>query len=133
MAERMRRTNAFMMTELIVALSLIGLIFAGLAMSMHGFGAFNRYQWARQQCIAAAQAQLDSLAARGAPIDPQTSQRLWPTVDVTLQRTPGAGQWQGLELCQVDATAQAGPREVRVQLARYLQPMPQAPEGGPSQ
>jgi type II secretory pathway pseudopilin PulG len=121
-----------MMTELIVALSLLGLIFAGLAMSMHGFGAFNRYQWARQQCIAAAQAQLDSLAARGTPIDAQTSQRLWPAVDLTLQRTPGTGQWQGLELCQVSATAQAGPKRVRVELARYMQPTPPTPEGGSS-
>jgi len=128
----MRKPTAFMMTELIVALSLLGLIFAGLALSMQGFGAFNRHQWARQQCIAAAQAQLDSLSTRGTQIETQACQRLWPTVTMTVQRTPGAGQWDGLELARVTATSQAGPRQVRVDLARYLQPGPQRAEGGPS-
>jgi type II secretory pathway pseudopilin PulG len=121
-----------MMTELIVALSLLGLIFAGLALSMQGFGAFNRHQWARQQCIAAAQAQLDSLTTRGLLIETQTCQRLWPTVNMTVQRAPGIGQWDGLELARVTATSQAGPRQVRVDLARYLQPSSRQVERGSS-
>lgn len=132
MAKRYKRATAFMMTELIVALSLLGLIFAGLALSMHGFGAFNRYQWARQQCVAAAQAQLDSLTARGILIEEQTCERLWPTVVMAVRRTPGAGQWHGLELVQVNATSQAGPRQVRVALARYVQPKPPQTERGPA-
>lgn len=130
LAKRMRRTIGFMMTELIVALSLLGLIFAGLALSTHGFGAFNRYQWARQQCIAAAQAQLDSITARGTLIETQTCERLWPRVVMAVQRRPGTGQWNGLDLVQVTATSQAGPHQVRVALARYAPPRPQQAERG---
>jgi type II secretory pathway pseudopilin PulG len=119
------------MTELIVALSLLGLIFAGLALSMHGFGAFNRYQWARQQCLAAAQAHLDCLATRGVAIEPQTSERLWPRVTLSVDREPGMGRWDGLQLIQVTATSQAGPRRVKVELARYLRPDRPQERGGP--
>ena len=130
MKERMKNTSGFIMTELIVALTLLGLIFAGLALSAHGFGVFNRHQWARQQCIAAAQAQLDSLTARGALIEPQTAERLWPRVTLAIDRKPGIGQWEGLSRVQVTATSQAGPRKVKVELVRYLQPNRPPEPGG---
>jgi len=119
---KLKETTGFLMTELIVALTLLGLIFAGLAVSMHGFGAFNRYQWARQQCLAAAQAQLDSVAARGTPIDSAQCERLWPGVTISVQQAPGMGQWEGLQRIEVTATAPAGPRQTTVALARYVQP-----------
>jgi len=120
------------MTELIVALSLLGLIFAGFALSTHGFGAFNRYQWARQRCVAAAQAQLESLAIRGDPIGDQECERLWPGVSLSVRQEPGTGQWAGLLWIQVTATAPAGPRPAVVELARHVQPAQQPSEGGPS-
>jgi type II secretory pathway pseudopilin PulG len=111
-----------MLAELIVAMSLFALLLAGLTVSVGGFGAFNRHQWARQQCIAAAMAQLDSVAATGAPIDTDKCKRLWPRVTVSLERTPGEGQWAGLERIDVKAGAQAGPRQVVVKLSRYVAP-----------
>ncbi len=128
MSKRIRQTNGFMLAELIVAMSLFALLLAGLTVSVGGFSAFNRHQWARQQCIAAAMAQLDSITATGAPIDPDECQRLWPRVTVSLERVPGDGQWAGLERIDVKASAQAGPREVVVMLARYVTP-PAQPEG----
>ena len=128
MVRRRFTTTGFLMTDLIVALTLLGLIFAGLAVTMHGFGAFNRYQWARQQCLAAAQAQLDSVVARGTPIDSAQCERLWPGVTTSVQQAPGVGQWEGLQLIEVTATAQAGPRQTTVALARYVPP----PVGGQS-
>ena len=128
----MRRTHGFLMTELIVALSLFGLIFAGFALSTHGFGAFNRYQWARQRCVAAAQAQLESLAIRGDPIGDQACERLWPGVSLSVRREPGTGQWAGLQWIQVTATTPAGPRSVVVELGRYASPPQRPKEGGPS-
>ena len=120
------------MTELIVALSLLGLVFAGFALSTHGFGAFNRYQWARQRCVAAAQAQLESLAIRGDPIGDQECERLWPGVSLSVRREPGTGQWEGLQWIQVTATTAAGPRSVVVELAQYAPPATRPGEGGPS-
>ena len=111
------RRSGFLLAELVVATALLGMIIAGLAVSMNGFSMVNDCQWARQRCTAAAQAQLDSFAATGRLIEPEELKRLWPGVDVVVDRSPGAGPWEGLELIQVTATAQAGPRKITVHLA----------------
>ncbi len=117
--KKMRR-HGFLTAELLVATALLGLIITGLAVSMNGFSMFNGYQWTRQRCTAAAQAQLDSIAATGAPIDEQELKRLWSEVEVVVETTPGGPPWDGLELVQVTATAQAGAREVTIHLTRYI-------------
>jgi type II secretory pathway pseudopilin PulG len=118
------------MAELIVAMTLLGLILAGLAVTLIGTARFNRYQWARQQCIAAAQAQLDSLTATGKPLADEDIARLWPDVNVTTDRSPGQQQWQGLELVQISATSGTHPRPAVVHLARYIRLVPESREGG---
>jgi type II secretory pathway pseudopilin PulG len=120
MCKKRIRCRGFLLAELMVATALLGLIMAGLAVSLNGFSMVNDSQWARQRCAAAAQAQLDGFAATGRLIDVQELNRLWPGVDVVADRSPGAGPWEGLELIQVTATAQAGPRKITVHLARYL-------------
>ena len=131
MLREQNRAHGFMMAEMIVAMSLLGLIFVGLAVSMHGFGTFNRFQWARQQCTAAAQAQLDSLVVMGKPLLAEDIERLWSKVTLSTDRSDGDGQWTGLELLEVTAETSAGPRQVTVRLARYVQPAESAKaEGG---
>jgi len=141
------RKRGFLLAELIVSMALLGLIIAGLAVSMNGFEMVNNYEWARQRCTAAAEAQLDSLIATGAAITPQELQRLWPGVEllVTVDFPPagatkaagaedrgrdpnaaadGGAAWSGLKLIQVTATARPGPRQVTVRLARYVEQAP---------
>ncbi len=117
--KKMRR-HGFLTAELLVATALLGLIITGLAVSMNGFSKFNQHQWTRQRCTAAAQAQLDSIAATGAPIDEQELKRLWPEVEVVVETKPGEAPWDGLELVQVTATGRVGSRGVTVHLARYV-------------
>ncbi len=132
------RRGGFLLAELLVSTALLGLIIAALGVSMNGFSMVNDYQWARQRCTAAAEAQLDSIAATGGPIEPQELRRLWPGVDVATEKTPGVAPWDGLELVQVTATAQTGPRRVSVHLARCIgrappvRVLPAAAEGGRS-
>ena len=132
MAMRRIRCGGFLLAELVVATALLGLIITGLAVSMNGFSMVNDYQWARQRCTAAAEAQLDSVMATGQLIEPQELKRLWPGVNVTVHRSAGATPWDGLELVQVAAIAQAGPRKVTVRLARYLRRDAATTEGGQS-
>ncbi len=120
MEKKSIRCRGFLFAELIVSMGLLGLIIAGLAISMNGFSMVNDYQWSRQRCTAAAQAQLDSIVTTGRPIEPQELKRLWANVDVTTDRTPGAAPWEGLELIQVTASARAGSKKVTVRLARYV-------------
>jgi type II secretory pathway pseudopilin PulG len=114
------RQKGFLMAELMVAMGLLGLIVAGMAVSLGGFTAFNRYLWTRQRCTAAAQAQLDSLVATGKPIAPQDLKRLWSGVEVSVDTKPGAPPWNGLRLIEVTATAPVGGRQVTIHLARYV-------------
>jgi type II secretory pathway pseudopilin PulG len=120
MEKRRIQCSGFLLAELIVATALLGLIITGLAVSMDGFSMVNDCQWARQRCTAAAEAQLDSLAATGRLIEPPELKRLWPGVDVTVDKSAPAAPWDGLELIQITATAQAGPRKITVRLARYV-------------
>jgi len=108
------------LTEIIIALSILGLLLGGLGVSLAGFARFNRYQLTRQQCIAAAQAQIESIAATGQPIPDQDFARLWPGLTVSIQETPGADQWQGLTLVKVAASDKSRRRNVEIQLARYI-------------
>jgi hypothetical protein len=114
------RCGGFLWAEMVVAIGLLGVVLTGLAVSLRGFALINDCQWARQRCTAAAQAQIDSLVATGRPIEREELQRLWPHVEVRVDRAPGAGPWEGLELLQVTATTQAGRRHITVHLARYL-------------
>ena len=132
MRKNKTRCGGFLWAELVVATALLGVVLAGLTVSMTGFTLVNNCQWARQRCTAAAQAQIDSLVATGRPIEPQELQRLWPHVDVRVDRAPGAGPWNGLDLLQVTATTQAGRRKITVHLARYLQRGAPSAQGGQS-
>lgn len=120
MSGKNRQYKGFLMTEVIVALSLLGLLLVGLALSLNGIARFNRYQLVRQRCIAAAQAQLDSIAATGEPITDEDFKRLWPKLSVSVKRSPGNGQWQTMERLEVTASGKSYHKEVEICLSRYI-------------
>jgi hypothetical protein len=109
-----------MMAELMVGTALLGMAIAGLAVTIQGFSMINQYQWTRQRCVAAAEAQLDSIAALGKTIAEAETQRLWPDVQITLDRTAGQAAWAGLDLAHVTAVGRVGPHVVTVRLERYV-------------
>ena len=115
-----KKYSGFLLTEVIVAAGVLGTILVALALSMYGFAKFNRYQLVKQQCIAAAQAQLDSITTTGIPIPDKDFKRLWPGLDVNIKSSAGAGQWQGLSLVEVTANGMSYTKEVKVRLARYV-------------
>ena len=115
-----RRFAGFLLVELIVALTVIAILLAGMAFSLNGIAKFNRYQLVRQQCIAAAQAQLDSLTATGRSISEEDFSRLWSGLRVSIKETEGTGQWQGLKLVEVTTTGKSFRNQVQIRLARYI-------------
>lgn len=121
--------RGFFLTEVIVGLSLLGLLLAGLALSLHTMAKFNRYQLIRQRCIAAAQAQLDSIVTTGAPVRDEDVERLWPGLSVSCRRSPGTGQWQGLELIEATASGKSFRKDVTIRLSRYVQADQSSAEG----
>ena len=115
-----KKYKGYLLTEVIVAASVLGIILIALALSMYGFAKFNRYQLVKQQCTAAAQAQLESITTTGKPIPDDDFKRLWPRLDVNIKSSAGTDQWQGLSLVEVTANGMSYNKEVKVSLARYV-------------
>ncbi len=114
--------NGFLLTEMIVSLAVLITILACMALGLKTFRELNRYQLARQRCIAAAGAQLDSIAATGRQISEEDSKRLWPTTAIEINKSDGTGRWEGLKLVRVKATAKEMRKDVTIELARYFTP-----------
>lgn len=114
------RHNGFLLTELMTALALLMIILTCMALSLKVFRRINQYQLIRQRCVAAAQAQLDCITVTGQPISEEDLKRLWPKLNIEIEQSDGTGQWQGMKLLKVRATAKADNRKVSVELAGFL-------------
>jgi type II secretory pathway pseudopilin PulG len=114
------KRNGFFITEMIVSLTILGMLVVGLAISLHDFAKFNLYQLVRQRCIAAGQAQLDCISSTGQPVSEEEFKKLWPKLDITIEQTDGAGQWLGLKLITVETKGMSFDTPVKVRLSRYI-------------
>jgi type II secretory pathway pseudopilin PulG len=116
------RYRGVWLAEMIVALSVLGILLVLFALSMDAYARFNRYQLVRQQCISAALAQLDSYTAVGKQIPVEEFNRLWPNLDVSVNRSPGTGQWEQMELIEVTTSGKSYRNKVEIKLSRYVLP-----------
>lgn len=112
--------RGYLLTETMIALAVLGTIMICMAMGLKTFGNFNHYQFARQRCISAAQAQLDSIAATGKSISEEENERLWPKVEIKIEQSDGSGQWVGLKLIKVNASTKSFRKEINIDMARYF-------------
>ena len=115
-----KRYQGFLLTEMTVALIVLGLILTGLAMSLYGFAKLNKYLLTKQHCISAAEAVLDSVTATGQAVSKEDIQRLWPDVSVTTQSINGQDQWDKLKLIKATAIGKVSHKEIKVELSRYI-------------
>jgi len=115
-----RKYAGWMLVEAVVAISVLGVIVSALLLATNSSRKFNHYQLARQQCLAAAQAQLDSITATGLLISDDDIKRLWPKVTITIDRADGSETWQGLKLVRVKARTERIGKVVEVTQARYV-------------
>jgi hypothetical protein len=122
--------HGFFISEMVMALTILGVLSIGLAISLYDLGRFNHYQLMRQRCVSAAQAELDSLMVTGQAISNEEFSRLWPGLDVAIEESEGAGQWQGMVLVKVTTGGKSLRREVKVQMSRYIFKPEPAGEGG---
>ena len=120
MSDRNKKYRGFLLTEFVCSLVVLGIILSCLALSLNGFRKFNHYQLVRQRCISAAQAELDSIAVTGREISEEDFQRLWPRLSVSIEKTDGTGQWEGLKLVSVKAKGKSFNNDVEVELTRYI-------------
>jgi hypothetical protein len=115
-----KRYGGFLFAEILTALTVLGILLVGLALSLNGFAKANRHQLIKQRCIAAAQSQLDSIAVIGKPIPAEDFRRLWPKLDVSIRTSEGFGQWEGMKLVEVTTSGSSFRNQVKVTLSRYV-------------
>jgi len=115
-----RRNNGWLTIEIITAIGVLSIIFFGFIKTMSATGRLNRLLLARQQCTAAAQAQLDCIEATGEKLNPEDIARLWPRLEVRTETSAGQGDWKGLRLIKVTAINKSLHKEIKVQLCRYV-------------
>ena len=120
MLDKNVKYKGYLLVEIIVSISVLGFLIVAFALSLNGFSRFNRFQLVRQQCTAAAQAQLDSIATTGKPIPDEDFQRLWPKLSVSVKQSDGTGQWEGLNLVEVEASGMGFSHPVKIRLSRYI-------------
>ena len=120
MSSKYRKYGGFLWTEVAVAIIVMGVILVTFALLLDGFRRFNDYQLVRHRCIAAAEAQLDSITVTGKPINDEDIVRLWPKMNVSTKKSPGVGQWQQMTLVEVTACSRSFNNEVKVKLSRYI-------------
>jgi hypothetical protein len=120
MSRKKRRYGGFIFAEIAVGLTIVAMLLAGVAFSMNGIAKFNHYQLVRQQCIAAAQGELDSLTATGKPIEEEDFSRIWPQLSVSIEKSAGQGQWQGSQLVKVTTSGKYLRKRVIIELSRYI-------------
>jgi type II secretory pathway pseudopilin PulG len=129
MSRKKRRSGGFMFVEIAVSLTVMAMLLAGVALSMNGIAKFNHYQLVRQHCIAAAQAELDSLTATGEPIGDEDFSRIWPQLSISIEKSAGQGQWQGAQLVKVTTSGRYLRKQVTIELARYISRIEPLAEG----
>jgi type II secretory pathway pseudopilin PulG len=115
-----RKYRGYMLMEIIIAIFILGVLITAFTLSLSGFARFNRFQLVRQQCVSAAQAELDSIAATGKPIPEEDFKRLWPKLHVSIEQSDGTGQWQGLKFVEVQANGMSFNQQVKIKLSRYI-------------
>ena len=120
MSRKKLRYGGFLFAEMTVAFTVIAMLLAGVAFSLNGIVKFNHYQLIRQQCIAAAQAELDSFTAMGEPIEDEDFSRIWPQLNVSIEESAGQGQWEGMQLVKVTTTGKYLRKQVIIELSRYI-------------
>lgn len=120
MSRKKRRYGGFLFAEMTVALTIMAMLLAGVAFSLNGIAKFNHYQLIRQQCIAAAQAELDSLTATGKTIADEDFSRIWPGLNVSIEKSAGQGQWQGSQLVRVTTSGKSWRKQVKIEMSRYV-------------
>jgi type II secretory pathway pseudopilin PulG len=114
------RNGGWIMVEMMVSVGLLAMLIWTVTEIQADAARVNHQNFAKQHCLAAAEAALDWVAATGRDMPQQDARRLWPKVALETERREGEGQWTGLELVKVVAIGQSKGREIRVELARYV-------------
>jgi type II secretory pathway pseudopilin PulG len=114
------RQSGWLTIELTVSIAILSAILIALGSILYSSGNYNRILWARQQCIAAGQAQLDSIATTGNPLPTVDIERLWPQIQCTVDASPGTGPWESLRLVRVQVQTRVRNKTIEVVCSRYL-------------
>ena len=114
------KISGFIAIELHTGILLLVMLLFCFAVSMNGFARVNDYHLVKQRCIAAAQAQLDSIELTGTELSKKQFESLWPKIDCFIEQTSPTDQWKGTKLIKVSTGADSFNHKVKIELCRYI-------------
>ena len=117
---RYKKCGGFLLAEVLASSAVLGILLVGLAVTLSGSVKANRGLLVKQRCIAAAEAELDSLTVTGRPVAKEDLNRLWPKLELCIKMSDGMGQWEGMKLVEVTAASKSFRKKVEVTLSRYI-------------
>ena len=120
MTFKQRNRSGWLLMEVLTAMTLLATLIAGLGLALKASGKLNHYHWQQQRCIAAGMAQLDCIGATGEPIKAAELERLWPSIELTTEQSPGEADWAGLTLIKVKAKTKKAGKVIEIELSRYI-------------
>lgn len=114
-----QRQNGWLMVEVVVSLVVLATLAGSLIAITLSAGNGNRMLWARQQALAAVEAQLDCLTQSGLPLPQTEFERLWPRFDWSMEKT-SVGPAAGLNRVDITVTGRVNKKVIRVSGRRYI-------------
>ncbi len=128
MIERTRPPRAFTLLETLAAIVTVVGVLSALTLTQAAVNRYSAMQLMRSRCVAAAEAEIGRLARSARATSAETVADRWPGVTLSRHRSPGEGDWEGLERLTVTARGRHDrlSRPVVVTLHRYV-----SPEGRP--
>ena len=114
------KTDGFAALELHTSIILLVILVFCFSVSLNGFAKVNDYHIVKQRCIAAAEAQLDSIEVTGAGLSKEQFESLWPKVDCEIEQSEPRDEWKGTKLIKVSTTSDSFNHKVKVELCRYM-------------
>ncbi len=117
---KQKHNRGYLLAEAIVALMVLGILLGVLSSLLASVSQASIRIFARQKCIAAALAQLDSVDFTGQPLNAEQIEALWSGVQVELEQTPGTESNVGLIKYTATAYLFVGETEIFSQQTRFL-------------
>lgn len=117
---KQKHNRGYLLAEAIVALMVLGIILGVLSSLVASVSQASIRIFARQKCIAAALAQLDSVDFTGELLSVEQIESLWPGVQIELKQSPGTESNAGLIKYTATALIVIGDSEIISRQVRYL-------------
>lgn len=120
MSYKQKNNRGYLLIEVVAALTVLGIMLGVFSQLLSSSSNASKRLIARQKCIAAALAQLDSLDYTGQMLSAEQIDLLWPNVQVELEQSVDTEPYRGFVKYTATARLTLGSNEISSRQVRYM-------------